>query len=347
MVREPRKQRRFNGWYTIVPVARHRAIDGAAAVGPRLLRLKTTAVQILNDCETHMKGNLLSGRRSALAALAVATALVFGLPPAHAESTLDKIKTQGYMRMGFANETPFSYATPEGKLAGVDVDILNYLLAKMGIQEIDGGLTSFGGLIPGLKAKRFDLVSSAIYIKPDRCAQVAFAEPLYILGDAIIVAQGNPKKIHSYSDVAANPALKIGYPTGGTGVSDNAKAMGVKDDQLLGFPDGPSGFAAVKAGRIDGYATTAMVGETQLREMKDPSLERADPFEQAVENGKKRFGIASFAVRQEDKELLAEINKHLTAFRGTPDYLAILEKYGLTKADLPPDGLTTAQACAG
>ena len=53
-------------------------------------------------------------------------------------------------------------------------------------------------------------------------------------------------------------AAKIGYPTGGTGPSDNAKAMGVKDDQLIDFPGSPTGFAAVKEGRVDGYATLAM-----------------------------------------------------------------------------------------
>jgi polar amino acid transport system substrate-binding protein len=148
-----------------------------------------------------------------------------GASTARAESTLERIKDQGYLRMGFANENPFSYATSEGKLAGIDVDILNHILADMGVKEIDGGLATFGGLIPGLLAKRFDLVSSAVYIKPDRCAQVAFAEPLYVQGDAIVVAAGNPKSIHSYSDVAADPTIKIGYPSGATGLSDNAKAM--------------------------------------------------------------------------------------------------------------------------
>ncbi len=287
------------------------------------------------------------GRRAALGLAAGLSGAALAAAPAWAQTTLERVKEQGYLRMGFANETPFSYATPEGKLAGVDVDILNAILARMGIAEIDGGLTTFGGLIPGLQARRFDLVSSAIYIRPDRCAQVAFAEPLYILGDAVIVPSGNPKNIHSYGDVAADPALKIGYPTGGTGVSGNAKAMGVRDEQLIGFPDGPTGFAAVKAGRIDGYATTAMVGETQLRELNDPGLERADPFEQPVQDGKILYGVASFAVRQDDRDLLAEINRHLLELRGTPEYLAILGKYGLTAADLPPEGMTTAEVCAG
>jgi len=297
-----------------------------------------------------MNGHLVRRRAMALGLVAGCVGLALAAtaaPSARAESTLQRIKDQGYIRMGFANEDPFSSATPEGELAGVDVDILNHILADMGVEEIDGGVTTFGGLLPGLVGKRFDLVSSAIYIKPERCAQVAFAEPLYIQGDAIVVAAGNPKKIHSYSDVAADPTIRIGYPTGGTGPSDNAKAMGVREDQLLDFPGSPTGFAAIKDGRIDGYATVAMNVEMQLREMKDPGLERADPFEQPVADGKIRYGVTSFAVRLEDKDLLDEINKHLLAFRSTPEYLAILEKYGLTEADLPPEGMTTAKICAG
>lgn len=186
-----------------------------------------------------MKQPASLARIALLFVVTVAFGVLITAPRASAEATLERIKKQGYIRMGFANETPFSYATAEGKLVGIDVEIITHILGKMGVKEIDGGLTTFGGLIPGLRAKRFDLVSSAIYIKPDRCKQVAFAEPLYILGDAIIVPKGNSKNIHSYKDVATNPSLKIGYPTGGTGVSDNAKAMGVRESQLIGFSDGP------------------------------------------------------------------------------------------------------------
>lgn len=279
-----------------------------------------------------------------LAATFIGSALVY---PAVAASTLERVKEQGYLRMGFANETPFSYASPDGTLAGVDVDILNNILKKMGIKEIDGGLTTFGSLIPGLQAGRFDLVSSAIYIRPDRCAQVSFVEPLYILGDTIIVPAGNPKGIHSYKDVAANPELKIGYPTGGTGIMGNAEAMGVNPDQMIGFPDGPSGFEAVKAGRIDGYATTSMVGQTQLNTLQDPALARAEPFEQPEVDGKIKYGIASFAVRKADTDLLAELNKHLLEMRGKPEYMEILGKYGMTDADLPNPEMTTAKICGG
>lgn len=270
-----------------------------------------------------------------------------GVTGARAESALQRIKDQGNVRMGFANENPFSFTTAAGELAGVDVDILRHILGDIGVKEIDGGLTTFGDLIPGLQDGRFDLVASAIYIKPERCALVAFAEPLYIQGDAIVVGAGNPKNIHSYSDGAADPTTRLGYPTGGTGVSDNAKAMGVKADQLMDFPDSATGFAAVKDGRIDGYIMPALQAEMQLRETPHPALERAEPFEQPVADGKVLYGITSIAVRLEDQDLLGAINQRLQTFRGTPEYLAILERYGLTAADLPPEGMTTAKICAG
>jgi polar amino acid transport system substrate-binding protein len=270
-----------------------------------------------------------------------------GIAGARAESTLEKIKDQGSIRMGFANENPFSYTTAKGELAGVDVDILRHILADMGVQEIEGGLTTFGDLLPGLQEGRFDLVASAIYIKPERCAVAAFGEPLYIQGDGIVVVAGNPKNIHGYADVAADPTIKLGYPTGGTGPSDNAKAMGVSEGQLIDFPDTATGFAAIKEGRVDGYATVGMNIEMALREMKDPELERADPFEQPVVDGKVRYGITSFAVRLDDQDLLDALNQRLLAFRGTPEYLTILQKHGMTAAELPPADMTTAEICAG
>lgn len=264
-----------------------------------------------------------------------------------AETTLEKIKAQGSIRMGFTNEAPFAYATPDGQLTGVVIDVLHQIFDRMGVKEFDGGLTTFGGLIPGLKAKRFDLVTSSIYIKPDRCAQVAFAEPLYILGDGIAVKAGNPKKIHSYVDIAKDPTIKLAYTVGGTGITDNAKAMGVKESQLIAVNDDAGGYAAVQAGRVDGFANPATILEGQLKALGDSALERASPFEQPTENGKPRYGFASFAVRLEDQDLLAEINKHLAELRARPEFTSIMEKYGFTKDDMIPPDVTTARICAG
>lgn len=283
-----------------------------------------------------------AGVRAALVVLASLSIL-----PAGAETTLEKIKAQGAIRLGFTNEAPFAYATPDGQLTGVVIEVLRKIFDQMGVKDFDGGLTTFGGLIPGLKAGRFDLVTSSIYIKPDRCAQVAFAEPLYVLGDGVAVKAGNPRGIHGYADVAKDPSIKLAYTVGGTGITDNATAMGVKEEQLVPVPDDPSGYAAVRAGRVDGFANPATILEAELRALGDDGLERASPFEQPVVDGKPRYGFASFAVRIEDQDLLAEINKHLAELRASPDFAAIMDRYGFTKDDMIGLDVTTAKICGG
>jgi polar amino acid transport system substrate-binding protein len=52
-------------------------------------------------------------------------------------------------------------------------------------------------------------------------------------------------------------------------------------------------------------------------------------------------------VRLEDQDLLADLNKHLAELRTTPKFRAIMEKYGFTKDDMIPPGVTTAKICAG
>ena len=52
--------------------------------------------------------------RSAIG-LGAATAVIGGgTRIAFAETTLERAKAQGFIRVGFANEAPFGYATPDG-----------------------------------------------------------------------------------------------------------------------------------------------------------------------------------------------------------------------------------------
>src|SRR3546814_5140271 len=92
------------------------------------------------------------------------------------QSTLEKAREAGFIRIGFANEAPYGFATPDGKLTGEAPEVAKAVLKKMGINEVDGVLTEFGSLIPGLKAGRFDIIAAGMFITPARCNEVAFSE---------------------------------------------------------------------------------------------------------------------------------------------------------------------------
>src|SRR5262245_14908223 len=145
---------------------------------------------------------------------ALAGTSIIGIGEAVAETTLEKARREGYIRVGFANEAPYGYATPDGKLTGESPEVVKAVLAKIGIPQVDGVLTEFGSLIPGLEAGRFDLIAAGMFITPKRCAQVQFSEPTYGIGQAFLVPKGNPKAIKDYSSIAGNADLKLAVMAG-------------------------------------------------------------------------------------------------------------------------------------
>jgi polar amino acid transport system substrate-binding protein len=167
-----------------------------------------------------------------------------------AASTLERARQDGFIRVGFANEAPFGFATPDGKLTGEAPEVAKAVLKAIGIPQVDGVLTEFGSLIPGLKARRFDIIAAGMFITPKRCAEILFSEPSYGIGQAMLVKAGNPKKIVDYGSIVANKELKLAVMAGAV-EAGYAKDAGVPQGQLVVLPDQSSLLAAVQAGRAD------------------------------------------------------------------------------------------------
>jgi polar amino acid transport system substrate-binding protein len=109
-------------------------------------------------------------------AVFIVISLVFTSTAASAETTLERIKRAGEIRIGFANEAPFGYQTPDGKLTGEAPEVGKAVLKQLGITKVEGVLTEFGALIPGLRAGHFDMIAAGMYITPQRCKQVQFSQ---------------------------------------------------------------------------------------------------------------------------------------------------------------------------
>lgn len=279
--------------------------------------------------------------RSALVGAALLLASLSGA----SAGLLDDVKAGKTVRVGFAEQEPFIVTGPNGKLTGYEVDLLNAVLAKIGKVELEAVPTQFGALIPGLQARRFDIIASDLYIRPDRCKLVAFAEPTHFVNDGIIVAAGNPKGIHSYADIAKDPAIKLGYLTGGGPIADHALAAGVSKDQLVTLPDVASLLAAVKTKRIDAFLNTGVTVQSTIKTANDPAVERAIPFEQAIIDGKPAIGIGSYAFRLDDQPFVDEFNKHLAEILTSGEAAKIGEPYGFTAADIPDGTVKLAELC--
>jgi polar amino acid transport system substrate-binding protein len=252
------------------------------------------------------------------------------------ETTFERAKSEGYVTVGFANEKPYAYATPDGKVTGEAVEIARTILERLGIKDINPVLTEFGSLIPGLKAERFDIITAGMYITPERAKQVDFANPEYSIGEAIAVKKGNPKDIHSYEDVKENPDVKIAVMGGAIEV-DYLTKVGVSVDQIVTVPDQPSAIAALQADRVDVITMTGPSLQAILESAKDPNIERVMDFEQPVIDGKSVRGYGAAVFRQGDDDFREAYNAELQKLKESGELLEILSQFGFTEQELPGD----------
>lgn len=260
--------------------------------------------------------------------------------PAIAQDTLEQAREQGFIRAAFANEAPYGYVDEEGNLTGESPEVAKEIFSRMGIDTVDGVLTEWASLLPGLNAGRWDTVAAGMFITPERCEEALFSNPSYMMGQAFLVESGNPHDLHSYQDVADNPEVTLGVMAGAV-ERGYARDAGVPDDQIRELPDQASMLAAVRAGRVDAGALTSVSIERMARRGGD-RVERAQPFHTPEE----AIGYGGFAFRHADREMVEEFNRHLAEFIGTEEHLELVNEFGFTEANLPGDA-TAEELCKG
>jgi polar amino acid transport system substrate-binding protein len=274
-------------------------------------------------------------------AAATGAAVLLTAGTALAQTTLERAQEAGFIRVGFANEAPYAYATPDGRLTGESPEIAKVILGRLGIEEVDGVLTEWGSLIPGLQAGRFDIIAAGMFITPARCEQVAFSEPTYGIGQALLVQEGNPHGLANYEDIAENDDVTLGVMAGAV-ERDYARMAGIPDDRVSVLPDGPSGLAAVRAGRVDAFALTS----NSIRHLYETAGEGAgvamtDPFTEV--GGEVIVGHGAYAFRQGDQDFVEAFNAELAEFIGTPEHIELVTPFGFGEGYLPV--LSTDELC--
>ncbi|CAN7559485.1 ectoine/hydroxyectoine ABC transporter substrate-binding protein EhuB [Trinickia sp. LjRoot230] len=281
----------------------------------------------------------LSGMLVACGIAAAGFAMHISGASAQTETTLQRIQRTGEIRIGYANEAPFAYTQPDGKVTGESPEIAKKIFAKLGVKKVDAVLTEWGSLIPGLRAGRFDVIAAGMYITPERCKQVAFADPQYQIQDTLLVLKGNPKKLHSYGDIAKLPDAKLAVMAG-TAEIKYARDEGIKDAQLQQVPDTTSQLQAVRARRVDAAVGTGLT----MKALAKKDAEQVEVTSQFTDDPK-HTGYGALAFRQDDADLRAAVNKALHAWLGTPDHLQTVAPFGFDKANLTTK--TADEICSG
>ncbi|WP_299021484.1 ABC transporter substrate-binding protein [uncultured Tepidimonas sp.] len=255
-------------------------------------------------------GDIFMNRRHVLHAIGLAAALATGTVQAQSNELKVAIDP---------TYEPFTYKTPDGKPTGFDVDIAEAICAKLNrkcvyVEQV------WDGMIPGLMARKYDVIISSMSITDERKKVVDFSDKYYNTPSGIVVKEGTP-----YSGPASLKGKKIGVLKGSTQekyAMGELKPAGV---QVIPYEAQDQVYLDIKAGRLDG--TVADKVEVQGGFLRKPEgkgygfvgPELYDP---------KYFGYgAGVAMRKGQDKLKADINAAIKAIRADGTYDKIAKKY--------------------
>jgi polar amino acid transport system substrate-binding protein len=270
---------------------------------------------------------------STLAAFATAAALALAATVSHADALTDRAASGQPIRIGFAHEIPWAYPGEKNEPLGFANALALGVLKSMGYTNIEPVVTDWGGLIPGLQAGRFDIITGGMYITSARCKNVAFAEPMGKFGDSFIVKKGNPKGITNYQDIKQKDATMV--TVAGFVNVDAALKEGVAESKIMQVPGLTEVLAAVRAGRADVGAGNDFAMK-DLAKSAEGEIEVTDPA--ALPEWS--FNWVAIAFKKEDPDFLKAYNEAQAKYLGTPEMLEATGKYQYTEAQLPGDAKT-------
>jgi polar amino acid transport system substrate-binding protein len=122
--------------------------------------------------------------------------------------------TKKYIIATDATWPPFEYVDDQNKIVGFDIDLMNAIAEKAGI-EIEYMNVAFDPLLAGMAQGTYDAAISSITITDDRSKSMLFSDPYYIAGQMIVVQKNNT----SITGKDTLKAKKLGAQLGTTGES--------------------------------------------------------------------------------------------------------------------------------
>jgi polar amino acid transport system substrate-binding protein len=277
-------------------------------------------------------------------ALATIGAAAFITPAAADQGLLPKLKQQGSIKIGIADDLPWSKLNPDGTVSGVGPSIIKAVVPKLGIPKVEAVVGTYGQLVPGLLVGRWDMIGASLTISPERCQQVLFTDPFYRLGEfpryfAYLPGsdiQKDPPK--TYKD-AAGRFSQIGITTGDAFIPVMQKAIAdtgnkativqFNDPQLL----------------IEGLLTKRVpIVIADLQTLQVLEKQRGGFVYTTADSGRPNAGSGG-AFRKQDRDVRDAFNVEFRALKASGEVAKILKEYGF-EYDAKYMDISGDQACA-
>src|SRR5215831_2777103 len=262
----------------------------------------------------------LLGAGGAVSLLAIAP----GIARAQAKVAPPSIIKAGTLVMSI-NPTlpPLQFVDDKGQLQGMRVELANECCKRLGLAP-EYIRTEFATMIPGLAAKRWDMINTGIFWTEER-SKLMYMVPNEQAAISFLSAKGNPLGLKTIDDLAGR---KVSVELGGIEerrtreVNDIVTKKGLKPLTIMTFNNFAEAFQALRAGQSDA-ATCIDATAMFMQQRGDFTRAISGVFPQTA-----CFAVANKPLADAVAGALNEVKKD-----GTYDKL--LDQYGVLKIDEP------------
>ena len=265
-------------------------------------------------------------RRGLLAAGAAATTLALAPTALRAQPKIapPNIIKAGTLIMSI-NPTlpPLQFVDEKGELKGMRVELANECCKKLGLAP-EYIRTEFATMIPGLAAKRWDMINTGIFWTEER-SKLMYMVPYEQAAISFLSAKGNPLGLKTIDDLAGR---RVSVELGGIEerrtreVSDIVTKKGLKPLTIMTFNNFAESFQALRAGQAD--AATSIDATAMF-------MQGRGDFTRAISGVFPQTACFAFA----NKPLAEAVVGALDAVRKDGTYDKLLDQYGVLKIDEP------------
>ncbi|MCA0301451.1 MAG: ABC transporter substrate-binding protein [Proteobacteria bacterium] len=218
---------------------------------------------------------------------------------------------------------PLQYVDEKGELKGMRVELANECCKVLGLAP-EYIRTEFATMIPGLAAKRWDMINTGIFWTEER-SKLMYMIPVEQAAISFLAAKGNPLGFKTVDDLAGR---RIAVELGGIEerrtreVAEMVQKKGLKPVTVLTFNNFAEAFQALRAGQADA-ATSIDATAMFMQNRGDFTRAISGVFPQT----------ACFAVG--NKPLADAIVGALNELMKNGFYAKLLDTYGVLKIDEP------------
>jgi len=261
-----------------------------------------------------------------------------GASPGATDGSLAKLKKAGIVNIGMANDPPASIINPDGTVSGQGPQTVQTIMKRLGVPKVNGIVATFGELVPGLQAGRWDMIGGVISVTKARCAVVQYTDPFEYNGLEIAYYANTVSPAPTSLGDVIKRGLVAGFNSGSAYIA-YAQSKGMSQDKIIQFQDTPALLAGLQTKSVQ-----VVVSDTGSLLLTPDQVQKYN-FQHLDYPPDGPFLAGALAFRPADKSLYDAFQKEFRAMKASGEFDKISKQFGFPTFTADLKNVNADQAC--